>query len=274
MGYRKRLNRAFDNARVLPLGEDTRYVMFSDCHRGTGTSYDNFLKNQHLYIAALQCYIQRGYHYIELGDGEELWENRCRDQVVNSHCEVYRMFCAMEEKCRITRLFGNHDQALEQELPEAVLLKTQDGNITIGLTHGHQADFLNSVLWKLSCFLVRYLWRPLEQFGVTDPTSAAKNYKRAGRTERRLEHWVKDKGMILITGHTHRPRINEKEYLGGRQEGIYLNTGSCVHPYGITGIELNGMQAYLVKWKMTARNDMGLCVAREVLAGPLIMHLG
>lgn len=271
MGYRRRLNRAFENALTLPLSENTHYIMFSDCHRGTGTSYDNFLKNQHLFIAAMQYYMQRGYYYIELGDGEELWENRCRDQVVNSHCEVYKMFCAMEEKCRITRLFGNHDYSLAEKLPEAVLLKTKDGKVTIGMTHGHQADSLNSVLWKLSRFLVRYLWRPMEQFGVTDPTSAAKNYKRAGRTERRLEQWVRNKGMILITGHTHRPRINEKEYQGGQQEGIYLNTGSCVHPYGITGIELNGMRAYLVKWSMTARSDMVLFVEREVLAGPLLI---
>ncbi len=272
MGYRRRLDRAFQCAALLPLTENTRYVLLSDCHRGTGTSYDNFLKNQHLYIAALQYYMQRGYHYLELGDGEELWENRCRSQIMNSHCEVYRLFSVMEQQKKITRLFGNHDHILEQELPEAVLLQTCDGRVTIGLTHGHQVDFKNSVMCCLTRFLVRYLWRPLEQYGVNDPTSAAKNHRKADATERKLEQWAKKKQMILITGHTHRPRMNETEFIGNGQEGIYLNTGSCVHPYGITGIELNGMQAYLVRWRMTARSDRVLSVAREVIGGPLTMQ--
>ena len=46
------------------------------------------------------------------------------------------------------------------------------------MLHGHQADFFNSVCWKLSRFLVRYFWKPFERFGVSDPTSAARNYKK------------------------------------------------------------------------------------------------
>lgn len=269
MGYRRRLQNAFEHAQCLPLGENTRYILLSDCHRGTGTSYDNFLKNQHLYVAALQYYMQRGYYYIELGDGEELWENRCRDQIISSHCETYRLFDILERKCRITRLFGNHDHVMEGVLPEAVILQTGNGCVKIGLTHGHQVDFKNSVMCCLTRFLVRYLWRPLEQFGVNDPTSAAKNNKRADRTERKLEQWAKENGIILVTGHTHRPRLTETVYQAA--EGIYLNTGSCVHPYGLTGIELNGLRAYLVKWKMTAGSDMILRAEREILAGPLVM---
>ena len=33
MSYRKRLDNAFDNAPVLPLYFNTKYVFFSDCHR-------------------------------------------------------------------------------------------------------------------------------------------------------------------------------------------------------------------------------------------------
>ena len=47
MGYRKRLDRAFEDVPCLPLHRGTRYILMSDCHRGTGMSYDNFLKNQH-----------------------------------------------------------------------------------------------------------------------------------------------------------------------------------------------------------------------------------
>lgn len=72
-----RINEAFSHAPVLPLSECSRYVLFSDCHRGNGSSNDNFLKNQNLYFAALNYYYEENFCYIELGDGDELWENRC-----------------------------------------------------------------------------------------------------------------------------------------------------------------------------------------------------
>ena len=37
MGYKHRLNRAFEDAPVLPVNENTRYILMSDCHRGTGS---------------------------------------------------------------------------------------------------------------------------------------------------------------------------------------------------------------------------------------------
>ena len=76
MSYSTRITQAFCHAPVLPLNSSSRYVLFSDCHRGSGTANDNFLKNQHLYIAALRHYYQNQFVYIELGDGDELWENR------------------------------------------------------------------------------------------------------------------------------------------------------------------------------------------------------
>ena len=69
MSYLSRIDHAFSDAPVLPLSENGRYVLFSDCHRGIGTSNDNFLKNQHLYFAALNYYYQHSFCYIELGDG-------------------------------------------------------------------------------------------------------------------------------------------------------------------------------------------------------------
>lgn len=56
---------------------------------------------------------------------------------------------------------------------------------------------------------------------------------------------------------------------GCRQTRLYLNAGSCVHPYGITGIEITDMQLTLVKWKMATRPDLSLFVARKVLIGPV-----
>ena len=34
-----------------------------------------------------------------------------------------------------------------------------------------------------------YVWKPLEQIGILDPTSAAKNYAVKQRTEKKLAEW-------------------------------------------------------------------------------------
>ena len=92
MGYKKRLDRAFDRVSILPMCPGSRYVLFSDCHRGNGTNNDNFLKNQHLYMAALRYYLKNQYTYMELGDGDELWENRKMEQIAEVHGELQMKF--------------------------------------------------------------------------------------------------------------------------------------------------------------------------------------
>ena len=67
MSYQKRLDQAFENVPVLPLDDNHKYVVFSDCHRGSGNNNDNFIKNEHLYLAALRHYNRMQYTYVELG---------------------------------------------------------------------------------------------------------------------------------------------------------------------------------------------------------------
>lgn len=262
MGCQKRIDRALEHALHLPLHFGSRYIVISDCHRGEGTTNDNFLKNQHLYFAALEHYYKRGFYYLELGDGEELWENRRMDRIRACHEDVYELFSCFERNCRILRLYGNHNMELRDRLPEAVILDNREGGRDICMIHGHQADFFNSVCWRLSRFLVRYFWKPLERSGFNDPTSAARNYRKAERYEKCLEEWTRQHDVYLAAGHSHRPRIPED---GGR----YLNAGSCVHPRCITAIEIENMSMTLVKWMMATRPDMTLFVAREVMSGPL-----
>lgn len=288
MGYQKRLDRAFLNAPILPLCSTSRYVLFSDCHRGVGTSNDNFLKNQHLYFAALQYYYQNGYTYMELGDGDELWENRSMESIIEIHSNVFWMMTLFLQENRLVLLFGNHDIAKkspafqnrclgsyfctteQKKLPlfsnrpilEGVLLMDEPTKKFFYLTHGHQADPLNSTFWRLSRFLVRYLWKPLEHFGVLDPTSAAKNNVKKEKVEKRLLRWAKEQDGIVIAGHTHRPMM-------GSRQSPYFNTGSCVHPRCITCIEITDRRLSLVKWSMDARPDRSLYVAREILSGPV-----
>ncbi|MGN0154046.1 MAG: metallophosphoesterase [Lachnospiraceae bacterium] len=289
MSTTSRLHHAFENAIELPLCAGQKYVLMSDCHRGAGTSSDNFLKNQHLYFAALKHYYQTGFSYIELGDGDELWENRNMETIIEVHNNVFWLFSLFYRENRLYLLYGNHDMikkkkefsqekcstyfCTETQRPnplfpdltfhEGIILRSQKKpDNALYLTHGHQASLLNSTFWPLAQFFVRYLWRPLENFGVLDPTSAAKNYQVKSKCEERLNKWAADNHRILITGHTHRPILP-------KEPACYYNTGSCVHPRCITCIEIENCSLTLVKWSMSARADNTLYVAREVLSGPV-----
>ena len=293
MSVSSRLDHAFQNAPVLPLSNHSRYVLMSDCHRGMGNSSDNFLKNQHLYFAALEHYYRQGFTYIELGDGDELWENRNMKNIIDVHNNVFWLFKQFHQENRLYLIYGNHDivkrkkgypakscgtyfctqsQQMQPLFPslsfyEGIILTTDllpgsRSRVSLYLTHGHQASLLNSTLWPLSRFLVRYIWRPLENQVILDPTSAAKNYHVKNNCEMRLNQWAEENHRILITGHTHRPILPD-------EPARYYNTGSCVHPRCITCIEIERGHMTLVKWSMNARPDSILYVAREVISGPV-----
>lgn len=292
MSWQKRISNAFLHAPVLPLDQNSRYVLISDCHRGIGNSNDNFLKNQHLYSAALNHYLKTGYTYLELGDGDELWENHSLARIINIHSDVFRLFKEFHDQDRLYLLYGNHDhckkscrychrhcstchceyQAADMDLLpnfhflSGIILKDIISGKELYLTHGHQADFWNSTLAPLPGILVRCFWKPLEAMGVPDPTSAARNYTRKQKTEKRLAAWACQEQKLLITGHTHRPMI-------GRPDSPYFNTGSCVHPRCITCIEITNRCITLVKWTVRTREDFSLYVAREVLEGPVSLDV-
>lgn len=283
MSYEKRLDRAYKNALKLPLCPDSRYVFISDCHRGTGTSTDNFLRNQNLFFAALQHYYRNGFCYIELGDGDELWENRSQNRIIEIHDNAFWLMSQFYKENRFYMVYGNHDICKkngkfmerncssffshrsvvplfpEMKVYESILLQNGCGGKNIWSVHGHQVDFLNSVLWRLAKFLVRYVWKPLENLGVLDPTSAARNNTKKEKTEERLSQYSNQKGIILIAGHTHRPMCptNPSDH--------YFNTGSCVHPRCITALEVVGNEIALVKWTVETRPDASLYVGRKVL---------
>lgn len=285
MGARERISKAFESALRLPLNEKSKYILLSDCHRGTGDTNDNFQKNEFLYLAALEYYFKRGFTYIELGDGDELWENRSIKQIKEVHRQSFEMMAKYYESGRMYAVYGNHDMVKKkpgftekyfqsyfcgQTMQEfslcpgirfcsGIILEDQQKKRDIYLMHGHQADLLNSTFWKLSRFLVRYVWKPLEHIGVSDPTSAAKNNIKKKKSEKVLEQWAAQRNHLLISGHTHHPMI-------GTKESPYFNTGSCIHPGGITGIEIEKRCMTLVKWSLSVRDDMTLYAARESLS--------
>lgn len=260
----------------------------SDCHRGDGNWTDNFSKNQNIFFGALSHYYKENYTYIELGDGDELWEVPKYYDIIQEHSDVFWLMSKFYKENRLHFIYGNHDmdkrdpKFVEDNLHyffkerdnkyipmfkdikfhEGLILTHRNTKRKIFLLHGHQVDFKNSTLWKFSRFLVRYLWTPLESIGVRDRTRTAKNYKEKMKVGRRLESWAEANNHILIAGHNHRPMFP------GIDDPPYYNDGSCVHPRCITGIEIVDGNISLVKWSMKTRDQGLLYIGKDILAGP------
>ena len=285
----KILTKVFHSSEEVLFDDSSKIVIMSDCHRGDGSWGDNFSNNQNLYFAALNFYYDKEFTYIELGDGDELWENRNLEQIIAIHSNVFWLLSKFYHEDRLYMLYGNHDMVKKKSdyvaykcntfydesikkcvplLPnikfhEGLILKNTETGNKIFLTHGHQVDFLNYNLWKLARFLVRYLWRPLELVGFRDPTSASKNYEKKNVIEKHLANWAEKEKQMIIAGHTHRPVFPR---LG---EPLYFNDGSCIHPRCITAMEIQDGEISLVKWCLMTRKDQSLYVGREILAGPV-----
>ena len=288
MDVLKRISKIFESAEQIPFDDYSRIILMSDCHRGDGSWADDFSQNQNLYFAALTHYYNENYTYIEIGDGDELWKNKNPSDIMNVHSDTFELLSKFYNENRLHFIYGNHDMVKENskfiqnnytsyfnesenkrislfenvKLHEGLVLNHKDTGDKILLIHGHQADYLNYNLWKLSRFLVRYLWKSLELFGVNDPTSTAKNHDKKDAVDKKLVKWVERENQMLIAGHTHRsvfPKIGEPPY---------FNDGSCVNPRSITGIEIADGNIILVKWNIKTKSDGTLFVGREILAGP------
>lgn len=289
MGFSKRLNRLMTIAPKIEFDCCSKIVLMSDCHRGVGNWGDDFLPNQQLFFAALTYYDENVFTYIELGDGDELWENRKLQQIKQVHSDVFWLMSKFYESGRFHMLFGNHDIIKKSKkysknvcetyycevgsckkplfpgihITESIVLVDQCSTNTILLVHGHQGDLINDSLWKIGRFLVRYIWRPFNLIGIVEPTSAAKNSVKKGKIERRFMRWSDEYKEMIIMGHTHRPMFPQ---VG---EPMYFNTGSCIHPRCITAIEIVDKKIALVKWCIMTREDRTLYVERVVLEGPI-----
>lgn len=283
----KKLDKIFNKSKKININKNSKIVIMSDCHRGIGNDLDNFLDNKKIFESALRYYYNNGFTYIELGDGDEMWEVKEYKKIIQQYIDSFKLLKKFNDVNRLIMIYGNHDMAkksfsimkkyfytyyneitkkdeelLRNLIPcEALVLNYN--NLDIFLIHGHQVDFLNSNLWKLSRFLVRYVWRFLEYGGINDPTSAAKNNKVKNSVERKLQKWSNKNNTILIAGHTHRaifPLSNN---------GLYFNDGSCIHPDGITCIEIINGCIRLVKWFNEKNNDYSL-VNKIVMAHKII----
>ncbi|MCT8339159.1 serine/threonine protein phosphatase [Flavobacteriaceae bacterium TK19130] len=289
MASHHRISKAYENARRISFDDRSKFIIFSDCHRGDNSFADDFANNRNIYFHALQHYYKEGFTYCELGDGDELWENLTFQSVFEAHHNVFELMRLFYAENRLYRLIGNHDMAYKNqryveknlysyfnkvtgkddplfpgiEFSEGLVLEHSQTGQEIFMLHGHQADWMNYHGWRFNRFMVRALWRQLQIFGIGDPTSPAKNYRELIKVERRTKKWIiANDNIFTITGHTHRPRFPEPGDIA------YFNDGSCVHPRSITGLEIVEGKISLIKWHISTTEDGTLKVARVLLEGP------
>ncbi len=284
----KRLMRAYQDASVLEFNRDSKYVFISDCHRGNGSTGDEFSKNRNTYIHAMTHYFDNGFTYVEVGDGDELWEAGRISVIQEAHTDAVNAIKRFHDAGRMIMIYGNHNMRLrdleyvkynyyryynefterfEDLFPglqpiEALRLVEEETRQEIFVVHGHQGDLANDQLWFVTKFSLRYFWRYFHNFGIKNPASPVKNIFKRHKIEKNYIKWIEQNRMMLICGHTHRfkyPRSGELPY---------FNTGCCVYPTTITAIELENGQISLIRWKLLVNSDAVLQVQRMVLKGP------
>ncbi|GHU57153.1 hypothetical protein AGMMS49975_22050 [Clostridia bacterium] len=268
----------FDNALTVGFDSSSKIVIMSDCHRGDGSFADDFIHNQNIMHTALSYYYNNGYTYIELGDGDELWENSSFELISAVNANIFNIMSKFYQKKRLYLIYGNHDmvkkypewvennftnglselhekeQALfpKIQIHEGIILNNAESGHKIFLLHGHQADFFNYKLWRLAMFLVRYVWHPLQLLAFHDPSSPSP------KINPRLEKWAEEHNCLVIAGHTHHV------FFPPPKTSMYFNDGCCVYPYFISAIEIEGGNVSLIKWSTKSRADGVLYVGRDI----------
>ncbi len=283
----ERLNNAYNNAKIEYFDENSKYIFFSDCHRGTGGHADEFSKNQNVFKYALEYYFKNGFVYVEAGDGDELWEYPRAKDIKNAHFDAYETIKKFHNDNRFILIYGNHNIYLKDEdyvkrnyythynefkeerldfLPgikpyEAVVLKNKKTQQEIFVVHGHQGDFANDQLWSMTMLSLKYFWKHLHSFGIKNPASPVKNTYKRHKIERNYNKWIQKNKKMLICGHTHRFKFPRKNELP------YFNTGCCIYPTIISGIEISEGSIRLVRWKTLVNEEGILQINRAVLRG-------
>ncbi len=284
----QRLMRAYERARIDEIDQNSKYVFISDCHRGSGNFSDEFSKNRNTFIHALNHYYDRGFTYVEVGDGDELWAANHMSIIYEAHTDAILAMKRFFDDDRMIMIYGNHNIYMRDEayvrshydrcfneftetyvdlfpglkVEEALILKHKQSLQELFVVHGHQGDAANDQFWFFTMLSLKYFWRYLNALGIKNPTSPVKNVFKRHKVEKNYIKWIERNRKMLICGHTHRfkyPRTNEMPY---------FNTGCCVYPTTITAIELEDEKITLVRWKVLVNEDGLLQVSRMVLKGP------
>lgn len=258
-----------------------QYIIFSDQHKGNKTAADDFAGCEEVYIAALAHYHQECFTLVNLGDAEELWKFNPSEVVGNNKPSLVAE-SQFQPDGKYVRCFGNHDLfwkddddvydylntyfSMPLHVYEGVIIKAtypDHSPINIFLTHGHQGDAMSDNN-SFSTWLVAHIWMPMQRFLNININSPAKDYDLRDKHNQMMYEWSsRQKDLLLITGHTHKPVFASGKYSTKPKyrirvqtpedalEPTYFNTGCCCFNDGdITGIEIDRGIIRLIKWQM------------------------
>lgn len=199
-----------------------RWVIFSDQHKGVRDGADDFKECEAAYNAALAWYFTHGYTLVELGDVEELWEERPKP-VVQCYRRTLELTAKFHHAGRYLRFWGNHDDAWSFQdqvrrhlgdiygdiaVHEGLVIRVLDGDEEVGtafMVHGHQGTDASDRWGALARLPVRFFWRPLQRVFRFSLNTPAKDWNLGCEHNEAMCAWAESQRRLLIAGHTHRP---------------------------------------------------------------------
>ncbi|WP_243718116.1 metallophosphoesterase family protein [Pedobacter changchengzhani] len=207
---------------IFEINEKDKFVILSDQHKGARDYADDFMFSENNYLHALKYYNNELFHYINLGDSEDLWENLL-ESVIKHNKATFQAEKMFINRNAFTKIFGNHDlywdndplagfnlnRIYGKKIPiyEGAILKIKLNNqvLNIFLTHGHQGDLQSDGNW-FSKWFVSNVWAPFQSFLRLNPNTPAYDNQLKTLHNKMMYSWVvNQENIVLITGHTHQP---------------------------------------------------------------------
>lgn len=220
---------------IFEITEKDKFIIFSDQHKGARNYADDFMFAENNYLHALKYYNEKLYHYINLGDSEELWKNLL-ESVIKHNKATFQAEKLFINRNAFTKIFGNHDlywdndplsgfslnRIYGKKIPiyeGAVLkIKINETILDIFLTHGHQGDLQSDGNW-FSKWFVSNVWGPIQSFLQINPNTPAYDNQLKTQHNKMMYSWViNQRNLVLITGHTHQPVFTSLTHL----ERLYI----------------------------------------------------
>jgi hypothetical protein len=208
---------------IIPFELSTgKFIIFSDEHKGARDLADDFRPAEKNYLNALDYYYNNDFHFINLGDCEELWENK-PDIVMQKNNAVLQAEARFLQQDRHCRVYGNHDLQWKFEFPrtqflkaafgeklkiyEGILLTTTYNSRTFSIlcTHGHQGD-QRSDGNAFSTWFVAAVWTPIQRYLEISINSTSDSFELVDKHNIIMYEWsATQKDLLFISGHTHKP---------------------------------------------------------------------
>ncbi len=186
-----------------------KVVIFSDLHMADGSATDGFVRNSALCLEALaKYYLPRNYTLVLNGDIEELLRAD-RAEILRAWKPMYDVFEQFRAKNRLVWLFGNHEIVPDKANDpfyrdhfdgESVILEVEGRDLFV--FHGHQPGVANSGRFNRT---LQWLLRSVANRFRIPNGSFSQGNERKFKLEKDIYEFSRQRGVLSIMGHTHRP---------------------------------------------------------------------